>query len=122
MRMDMDYAMDIVEAMVDDPARFPPPHICPPRPDDDADDVAWLNDARVKRYFEHCVLLNEAGLIDLYDLMPIRPTRVTYDGHVRLDEWKRRSRYWWKRNWFPLTVAVTTAAISVASLVLGAIF
>lgn len=119
--MDLNYAKDIMSAMVDDPEGFPPPHICPPIVWDNWD-FDWLNDPQVQKFYQHCKQLSEAGFVLLSDDRSsfAQPVGLTYAGYLLLDEWRHPFRYWLKRNWFPALVAFATIAVSASGILFNA--
>ena len=85
MRMDIGYAIDIMEALAEHPdaspgalpGGFPPESLCPRI----EDEMEWLNNPKVQRYFEHCKLLGEAGFVEVKRHNRLmHPIRLTYSG------------------------------------------
>ena len=84
MRMDIDYAIEIMEALAEHPnpepgatGSFPPESICP----EIEDEIERWNNPQWQRYNEHCRLLGEAGYVEIDENRPeFRPQRLTYSG------------------------------------------
>lgn len=85
MRMDIGYAIDIMEALADHPDASPgalpgvfaPETLCPRI----EDERVPLSNPKVQRYFEHCKLLGEAGFVEVRRHNRLmHPIRLTYSG------------------------------------------
>ena len=87
MKLDIDYAIGILAAMEDDDnAIF------------DASQTFQDYDPESSKYGYHCLMLREAGLIEVWDMrsmgnhMDYRPKRLTWIGHEFIAKYKDKSR------------------------------
>lgn len=87
MRLDLDYAIGILKVLEDDDAPiFYPSHSYP------------NHDPESPSFGYHCLMLEEAGLIEAWDLrsfgnnMDYRPKRLTFTGHEFIAKYKDKSR------------------------------
>ena len=88
MRLDLDYAIGILKAMEDDDA---PPILDPSH--------TYQNyDPDSAKFGYHCLMLEEAGLIEAWDLrtlgnsMDYKPKRLTWIGHEFVAKYRDKSR------------------------------